>query len=483
MKMLARLRGFAQGILGASGPLVASRLASAALTFGLPLALVRLLDPAAFGTYKQFFLVGQTLIMVGQIGLTQSLYYFLPRGGEKRGVYLAQVLFSLSLVGALIGAGVYLLGPALAGFMASPELAGLRLPLAVFSGCMLAATPLESTLVCEGRMGKAALAYMVSDGIRAAGMVLAAWLLGARWLFWAAAAVAMLRLAVLWISLMARALPFAWPGWTTLRAQFAYALPFGAASLLYVAQRYLSQYAISASFDPATFALFAVASFHMPMVDIVYTPMSEVLMVEIGRAKGAGLLRSWHGAVDKLATILFPAACGSWLLGPMLLPLLFTEKYAASVPLFILATVEMPLWILPCDALLRAAGETRFFFLFNVARLPVTAVAVVLAIRFFGLPGAIAAGIFCEGAGRIVLALRGSRFLQARARDLFDWSGLGRIAGAAVLAVIPAWAVRLLMHAGLPAVFTTAAVYGVAYFALRALFMPRAPAVPLAAAA
>ena len=45
---------------GRSGPLVLSRVASAALTFGLPLVLVRVLDPHSFGTYKQFFLVAQT---------------------------------------------------------------------------------------------------------------------------------------------------------------------------------------------------------------------------------------------------------------------------------------------------------------------------------------------------------------------------------------------------------------------------------------
>ena len=41
---------------------------------------------------------------------------------------------------------------------------------------------------------------------------------------------------------------------------------------------------------------------------------------------------------------------------PTLLPLLFTHKYDGSVPLFMLATLEIPLWILPLDALLRAAG-------------------------------------------------------------------------------------------------------------------------------
>jgi O-antigen/teichoic acid export membrane protein len=299
-------------------------------------------------------------------------------------------------------------------------------------------------------------------------MLLAAWLLGARWLFWAAAAVAALRLAAFWLAAASRALPFSWPAWGTLRAQFAYALPFGAASLLYVAQRYLSQYAISASFDPATFALFAVASFHLPVIDIVYTPMSEVLMVHLGR-DGSNGLRHWHDSVHKLATILFPAACGAWLLGPVLLPMLFTQTYAAAVPLFVLATFEMPFWILPCDALLRAAGETRFFFLFNACRLPVSASLVVAGIHFYGLPGAIAAGIVSEGAGRIVLALRGRRFLKARGGELFDWSALGRIAAAALLASMPSWAVRLVL-AGLPMVVTSAAVYAVSYFALRAFF-------------
>jgi O-antigen/teichoic acid export membrane protein len=480
MKMLARLRGFAQGMFGVSGPLVLSRLASAALTFGLPLLLVRLLEPAAFGTYKQFFLIGQTLLVAGQIGLTQSLYYFLPRGGERRGAYLAQVLASLSVIGALLGAGVYLLGPQIARWMASPELAGLRLPLAIFSACMLAATPLESTLVCEGRLGKAALVYTLSDAARAGSMLLAAWLLGGRWIFWAAAGVAALRLATLWLAAASRALPFVRPAWSTLRAQLAYALPFGAASLLYIAQRYLSQYAISASFDPATFALFAVASFHMPVIDIVYTPMSEVMMVHLSRDP-QNAIRHWHDSVDKLATILLPAACGAWLLGPILVPLLFTQKYAGAVPLFVLATLEMPIWILPCDALLRAAGETRFFFFFNAARLPVSAAIIIAGIHFFGLPGAILAGVVSESAGRVVLALRGRRFLQARARELLDWSGLGRIAAAAALAFAPAWAVRLFLQPGLPMVFVSAAVYAVAYFGLRALFTP--PAQLAAAAA
>src|SRR5437899_4396195 len=148
---------------GRSGPLVLSRIVSAALTFGLPLVLVRLLDPHAFGTYKQFFLVGQTLLLVGQLGLTQSLYYFLPRGGAQRGAYVAQVVVLLAGIGALLGTGTWVAAPLLARWLASPELVGLRVPLAVYSAAMLAAAPLESALLSEGHLLKAAVAYGVPE--------------------------------------------------------------------------------------------------------------------------------------------------------------------------------------------------------------------------------------------------------------------------------------------------------------------------------
>src|SRR6185312_11582960 len=97
----------------------------------------------------------------------------------------------------------------------------------------------------------------------------------------------------------------------------------------------------------------------------------------VGRAQHAGdtpgMWAAWNDSVQKLAAILWPAAACAWLFGPTLLPLLFTHKYEGSVPLFMLVTVEMPLWILPVDPLLRAAGETRFMFALNFARIVVTA--------------------------------------------------------------------------------------------------------------
>jgi O-antigen/teichoic acid export membrane protein len=480
-RLYARVRALLVGALGPSSPLVLARLLSAALTFGLPLALVRLLEPHAFGTYKQFFLVTTTLLLVGQFGLTQSLYYFLPRGGAERGSYVSQAVTLLWSLAIGLGIALWLLAPSVASWVGSPDLARLRLPMAVTATLMLMASPLESSLTSDGRIAGAALSYVTSDALRAGGLVAAAkWAiphLGLAAIFWAAAMVSGLRVLALVLLLERGVLPWAPIDRVRLRAQLAFALPFAGASLLYVGQRFCTQYVVSARSDPATFALFTVAAFHLPVVDIVFGPIAEVLMVQLGKTIGCdhrASLTAWDDAVHKLASILFPAACGAWLLGPTMLPILFTQKYAGAVPLFYLATLEIPIWILPVDSLLRSAGDTRFLFIFNAIRIFMTVALVLAGIRMGGLGGAIAGGIASESIARAVMIARGRRFLgHPDLAQVLDWESLARIGLAAALATALAWLVRLVLPASLHMVLASIAVYGASYLALRFVLLKK----------
>jgi len=468
--VIARLRALFGKLLGAGSPLVGGRLVSAALTFALPLVLARLLTPNEFGTYKQFFLIASTLQLTGQLGLTQSLLYFVPRGGKERGAYVAQTFLSLAVLGAIFGGILWVATPFIGRWLGDGTLASLATPLSIYAGLMLAAAPLESAILGAGRIGKAALAYVISDGIRAAALILGAKYGGPAGLFWGASLSAALRVAAIGLVVVTRIVPFARPHWPHFRSQLGYSLPFAGACYLYVAQRYFSQYAVSASFDAATFALFAVASFHMPMVDIVFTPLSDVMIVHVGKAQHAGDRRgawkAWDETVQRLASILLPAAACAWLFGPTLLPILFTHKYDASVPLFMLTTLEIPLWILPLDALFRAAGHTRFLFAFYSARLVVTAGLVLGGIHLFGLPGAIGGGIASEVFSRVVMLARGRRFLGVGWSHIVEWGALGRTTAAAAVACAPAYGVRMLVDHGVVGVLAGAAVYGATYLGL-----------------
>ena len=65
------------------------------------MVLARQLDPAAYGTYKQFFLVAVTVFLAGQSGLAASLYCFVPRAECDAGRYAIQALACLFVLGGL----------------------------------------------------------------------------------------------------------------------------------------------------------------------------------------------------------------------------------------------------------------------------------------------------------------------------------------------------------------------------------------------
>lgn len=457
-----------------ASPLVAGRVASVVITFALPLVLARLLDPAAFGTYKELFLVAQTVLLAGQFGLTQSLYYFVPREHEGRGAYVVQVFACLGVLGLAAALVLWRATPTLAHRLDNAGLVPLGVPLALLTAGLLVTAPLEGALISEGRMGLGACAYTLSDGARAALLLWGARTHGLVGLAWGAAAWTGLRVAAQVLAVATGTIPVARPRGAALRRQLAYALPLAGSVWLYVAQKQFVQYAVAAHFDAAMFALFSVASFHLPVIDIVYAPIGEVLMVQLGQRRdpaSAGTstvserLCAWDDAVDKLATLLWPATACAWLFGGTVLPMLFTTKFAGSVPLFMVATCEIPLWVLPVDALLRAAGRTRFLFGWCALRLAVTAVTVLGGMYLAGLAGALAGHVVSEAVSRVVMTQAGCRLLGARLDQALH-PALWRVAWATVLAALPALACRWLLPPK-EALFVGGTLYLLTYAALR----------------
>ena len=414
--MIARLQALFIKVLGACSPLVAGRLVSAALTFALPLVLARMLTPEEFGTYKQFFLIASTLQLTGQLGLTQSLLYFMPRGGKERGAYISQTFFSLAVLGVFFGAALWLATPIIGRWLGDGTLVSLRVPLVLFCGFMLAAAALESAIVSEGRMARAALAYVLTDGVRAAALILGAKYGGPAGLFWAAAATSAARVAALFFIVFNKTVPFAWPHLGLFKKQLAYALPFAGYSYLYVAQRYFSQYAVSSSFDAATFALFAVASFHMPVVDIVFTPLSDVMIVQIGKAQHANDAR---GHVARLERCRAEAGVDPVPRGGVRVAVrsdgaadaLHAQVRRVGAAVHAGDARDSAVDPAARCALARRGRDALPVRVQRRAHRRITAALVLGGIHFFGLPGAIVGGIASAALARAGMMARGRRFL------------------------------------------------------------------------
>ena len=98
-------------------------MAGAGITFAIPLVLARAMAMEEYGTYKQLFLIAQTLYYVLPFGVAQSLYFFIPRTDQAR-PWVMQTLGML-LIAGLAGGGLILgLGHHGASLLGNPDLLG-----------------------------------------------------------------------------------------------------------------------------------------------------------------------------------------------------------------------------------------------------------------------------------------------------------------------------------------------------------------------
>ncbi len=444
--------------MGRATPLVLARLFSAGLTFTIPLVLARVLNLPDYGTYKQLILISTTLYQVLPFGMAQSLYFFVPRD-EARRPYFFQTLVFLLLAGGAAAALILGLAEPVALRFSNPALAEHRHALAVYAACLIASFPLEISLTSQGRTGLSARTYLVWDGLRTAAMVVPILLgQGLHVMMASLAALTVARLVVTWAVMLKGSSGPLFDRGRFLR-QLAYAAPFGAAMCLNFPQQAAHQYAVSAAVSPELFALYAVGCFQLPLVDLLYTPTSEVLMVQLGALEkegrpelGAAVFRE---AASKLAYAFLPMGAFLFAAAPEFIGAVFGARFLPAVPLFRVSVLGTVLAILPMDGVLRARNQTRHIFLSYLFKAALTVPLVYFGVSRFGMYGGIASWATAEVAGKALLLSRIPRALgvggvPARLVDVIPFAALGKAAVAAVAAAGAVVGLRSLAPAPFP---------------------------------
>lgn len=455
-------------ILRRAGPLMLARLGVAAMTFAIPLVLARLLLPASYGTFKQAWLLSNTLFLVLPLGLVQSLVYFVPREPLKTRAWVTHTMLALAGLGALAALLLLTAGRLLAEAFHNPELLSLMPFVAAFTALKLAASPFDIAYMAQGRIKASAVIRIASEGFYTLCLVGGAlWTGGLTGAFWGVIVATGAKAVLCWVLLGAQGLELSLPD---LKRQLSYALPFGAAFALIIPQQQFHSYLVSASVTAAAFAVYSVGCVQLPIVDMLYTPVSEILQLGIAEHDAAGdatgALRLFREAVARLSFVFLPVMALLFIAAPQLISFLFTDRYLAAVPIFRLAIVSIPMSALPLDGVMRARAQNRFMFRLSVFKLALTVPLVWIGLRSFGPIGALGGWIAAEETCRMILLARAARlfgvgFVHALPREL--WFQLA----AAALSIAPAaFALHLAGGPLLAQLFATGVVYSLAYLAL-----------------
>jgi O-antigen/teichoic acid export membrane protein len=451
--------------------LAGGRVPGLVVAFAIPLVLARVFDQAEFGTYKQLFLIYATLFGLAQLGMAESLYYFVPMTPARAGRHVANALVALGSIGVACVIVLIAARERIADWLTNAALATHLVPLSGFLALMLASAVFEIVLISRRKHGQAAWAYAVSDIVRAACFVIPAligW--GLQGVLAGAALFAATRLAaalvVLWREFKSELrvdLP-------VLRRQLAYALPFALAVGIEVLHINWHQYAVAARVDAAAFAIYAVGCLQIPVVDLIVMSTVNVMMVEMSGARersAAAALRLWHDTIGRLAFMIFPLAAFLVLMAREIIVVLFTTTYEASVPIFMLWSLTMLASVLVVDGVLRVYAQTRYLVAQNALHLLIVAVLVGPFLGFFGLGGAVLVTLLATLVVRTVAVVRISRLMGVGAAQALPWKRLATAAICAFAATIPALLItRNSAAPPLASLILAALTYGLAYAAL-----------------
>ncbi|HEU4686141.1 MAG TPA: lipopolysaccharide biosynthesis protein [Nitrospira sp.] len=452
--------------------IIAGRMAGFAAAFVTPLILVRIFDLAAFGTYKQWFLLYITILTVTQIGMAESLLYFLPRAGAEAGRYVMNSILFLSITGAAAALLVTWGAGPIARWMNNPALAPLVPMLGLYVWLMQTSVGLETVMTARGSYRSAALAYATSDIVRALFLVVPVLFVPSlRVLLYGAVSFGLLRLLYT-LHYFRREFAGAFrPDGACLTRQLGYSLPFALAVLASVVQENFHQYTVAGLFDAATFAIYAVGCLQIPIVDLIGTTICNVMMVGMTQALHAGreteVIEIWHHTVRKLALVFFPLACVLLVTARDVIVMLFTDSYLASVPVFMVSLIAVVFAALPVDGLLRVYAKTRTLMTINLLRLAMIALLIHWSIASFGLLGAMLVTVAALGAGKAVALGRAASLWRVGLLQVLPWRPLSLVAAVSAAAAVPAFAVADVVHAApFLRILAAGTVYAGAYAAL-----------------
>jgi O-antigen/teichoic acid export membrane protein len=453
--------------------LISGRTVGFIAAFLIPLVLARILDQGEFGTYKQLFLIAATLYGVGQLGMAESLYYFLPHAprGRAGAGYVANALGALLVGGIACLVVLAFAGGALSRWLGNPDLARHTTALGVYVCLMITASAFEIIMVARKRYPLASWAYAALDLARA-GLLVAPVLVfpGLSWLLAGAVTFAAIRcgLAVWYLGREFRGGGLH-PDAGLLRSQLAYAMPLALAGLVEIVQASFHQYFVAYRTDPATFAVYAVGCLQIPLVEVATASVLNVMMVRmtehLSADRAGAAVAVWHDSTRKLALLFAPMVGLLVVAAHPFIVLLFTERYAASVPVFVVSSLGLLLPVIAVDAVLRVRAETRALFGLNLVRLAVTVTLIVPSVAWFGLMGAalatVAAAAVAKGLGLVWIG----RSMRLPVSRLLPWRGLGRIGAAAAVAAAAAALARGEIETPVVSLAVATAVYGAAYLA------------------
>lgn len=432
--------------------LTLSKFIAALLNIGLPILLVRLLSQTEYGVMKQAFLFSGTATSIAAMGLGMSAFYFMPRHPERGG----QIAFNILLYNLIAGWVPLVVLSIYPGVLRRLFRTDELVPLAFLLGILVFLTltaSLVQTIPTALQDVRYSTIFIVGTQLARAILMTVAVLMfrTVKSLIVAAILSQLIAVVALYWYLNRRFSRF-WTHfeWRAFRDQLAYALPYGVVGIIWVIQRDLDNYFVSATLGPRDYAIYAVGWLEIPLISLFLESVVQVLIIRVSRLQHEGrrdeILRITAAATAQLAAIQMPLYMLLLVAGHDLIVLLYTKTYEPSARIFAITITLLLFSLLLADPIVRAYAHLRNFVLgVKIVNFVILFTVLIPVIRHFGMIGAAVVAVAIQISERLMTGLAAARVVNAKIKDLALYRDSFRIAGLTVAAGLFAYFARNLI--------------------------------------
>jgi O-antigen/teichoic acid export membrane protein len=429
--------------------LTLSKFFAAIFNIATPILLVRILSLQQYGVYKQAFLVSATATNLATFGVGLSAFYYMPRMPQRGGQIALNILIYNSIAG-LIPLLVFVFYPQIINLIFRT---GDLQPYAWLLGLLVL---LSITAVLVEQMPTAlqdvrnSTLFVVGTQLAKAVLVLGAALAfgTVRSLVWASVLSAVVCILLLLPYLTRRFGPF-WKHFDPhfFREQLSYALPLGAYGMIYVIRRDLDNYFVSALYNPAQYAIYAIGWLEVPLISLFLESVMAVLVVRVSALQHENRTQDIRhvmaAAINRLATVQFPIYALLLVAGRDLIVFFYTRTYEASWHIFAITITLIILNVFAYDPVVRAYKHLRTYILsVRIAVLAAEAAILFPVIKRFGMTGAALTAVGAALAELLIAGTKVWKTVNATPRDFLLFTPLLRVAAVTAVAGLATYAVR-----------------------------------------
>jgi O-antigen/teichoic acid export membrane protein len=365
--------------------LIVCRTLNYGVQFLSPVFLTRILDPHAFGQYREFILYAMMSAVFVAFSIPTNLIYFIPKRPEKEREAVSNSAFFL-LVTSLAGIIAIFLARDLIRLKTHYDFV---VPLMLYVFLFVNLDFFES--YCLGkRRTLAVLFYSTTCMVaRIVSVIVAAYIshdiMFILKVMIAVEAAKCAFLAFFFRRHFTRRLDVA-----LMKEQLRFVVPLGSSAVIGYGNSELAKVVISLTMGVERLALYVIGSYQVPIVGIIRSSVIDALFPEMTISSESGRLRLWQRANVVFCFMIFPVFAVFMYHARTFIGTLFPDKYISATPLFRIYLAMMILQCFEMGTPLRTANQNRAFILGSMISL---AVDIGFILAFFRILGFIAPAI------------------------------------------------------------------------------------------